>query len=188
MDNASYNHFIEGERIYLREVRVEDVNDNYYRWMNDEEITAYTESRFKPYSIEKLKDYVTKIDGQDNSVFLAIIERSKDKHVGNIKLGNINWIHRTGDIGIIIGEKNFWGKGYGSEAIKLITAYAFNKLNLHKVWAGCYEFNKGSIAAFKKAGFSKEGILKKHYFYNGEYIDGIILGVTSETFEYIGGK
>lgn len=188
MSSNFHNHYIEGEKIYLREIRTDDVNENYYRWMNDEEITAYTESRFKPQSIEQLKEYVAKIYGDSNSIFLAIIDKDTDKHIGNIKLGNINWIHRFGDIGIIIGEKSFWGKGYGSEAIKLLTVYSFNKLNLHRIWAGCYELNKGSIAAFKKIGFKEEGILRKQYFYNGKYIDGVILGITNEDFQYIGGN
>ncbi|KZL94090.1 GNAT family N-acetyltransferase [Clostridium magnum] len=187
MDNVSYSHFIDGERLYLREVRIEDVNDDYYRWMNDEEITAYTESRFRPYSIHQLKDYVSKMDGETNSIFLAIVDKATDKHVGNIKLGNINWIHRIGDIGIIIGEKNYWGKGYATEAIKLLTAYAFHKLNLHKVWAVCYDLNKGSIGAFKKAGFNEEGLLKEHYFYKGKYINEIIFGLTSEDFSKLEG-
>lgn len=188
MSDAYYSHFIEGKKIYLREVRLEDVNDDYYRWMNDKEITDYTESRFRPHSMEQLKDYVTRIHDQSNSVFMAIVDKNTNKHIGNIKVGNINWIHRIGDVGIIIGEKNFWGRGYGSEAIELLAEYAFNKLNLHKLWAGCYVVNKGSIVAFKKVGFIEEGVLKKQYFYNGKYVDGIVLGLVSESSQNIGGK
>lgn len=176
MNNNMYEHFIEGGQIYLREVRRDDVNENYYKWMNDNEITRYTESRFYPYSMEQLQSFVTSLDGKRNDVFLAIIEKSTDKHVGNIKLGGIDWIHRAANIGIIIGEKNCWGKGYASEAIALVTDYAFQKLNLHKVWAGCYANNSGSIKAFKKAGFFEEGIQKKHCYYDGDYIDIVFLG------------
>ncbi|NLW92061.1 MAG: GNAT family N-acetyltransferase [Syntrophomonadaceae bacterium] len=176
MNNAVYEHFIEGEQIYLREVRREDVNENYYKWMNDHEITRYTESRYYPYSMEQLQAFVTSLDGKRNDVFLAIIEKATDKHVGNIKLGDINWIHRRGDIGVIIGEKSCWGKGYASEAIALLSSYAFSKLNLYKVCSGCYANNIGSIKAFKKAGFAEEAVLKRHYYYAGEYIDVVLLG------------
>jgi len=180
MNEPNYHHFIEGEQIFLREVRREDVNENYYKWMNDHEITRYTESRFYPYSKEQLLAYVSSLDGQRGSAFLAIVEKSSGQHIGNIKLGNIDWIHRRADIGVIIGEKTCWGKGYASEAIRLVSVYAFGKLNLHKVWAGCYANNTGSIKAFKKAGFLEEGLQKQHYFYAGEYIDLVLLGKINE--------
>lgn len=180
MSNGVYEHFIEGGQIYLREVRRDDVNENYYKWMNDHEITRYTESRFYPYSMEQLQAFVSSLDGKRTDVFLAIIEKATDRHVGNIKLGGIDWIHRVANIGVIIGAKDCWGKGYASEAIALISAYAFKKLNLHKVWAGCYSNNLGSIKAFQKAGFIEEAIQRKHYFYDGNYIDIVLLGRFNE--------
>ena len=86
-----YEHFIEGDSIYLREVRREDVNEAYYRWMNDNEITRYTESRFYPYSMEQLQAYAGALDGKRDAVFLAIVSKGDNKHIGNIKLGNIDW-------------------------------------------------------------------------------------------------
>lgn len=177
---TEYQHFIEGDKIFLREVRREDVNENYYKWMNDHEITRYTESRFYPYSSEQLLNYVVSLDGKKDSIFLAIIEKITGQHIGNIKLGGIDWIHRRADIGVIIGEKSCWGQGYASEAIALISEYGLRKLNLHKVWAGCYANNTGSIKAFKKAGFIEEGMQKKHYYCDGEYIDIVFLGKFSE--------
>lgn len=175
MVEIEYHHFIEGNRIYLREVKAEDVNESYYRWMNDDDITHYTESRFYPYSKEQLRNYVNTLDGRTDSVFLAIIEKESQCHIGNIKLGNINWIHRRADIGIIIGDKQCWGKGYASEAICLLSDYAFQKLNLHKVWAGCYIDNIASIKAFEKAGFEREGVQKRHAFYAGKYVDVVLM-------------
>ena len=180
MSVNGYEHFIEGEHIFLREVRREDVNENYYQWMNDNEITRYTESRFYPYSTEQLQIYVSSLDGKRESVFLAIIEKTSVQHIGNIKLGNIDWIHRRADIGVIIGDKNCWGQGYAGEAIALLSEYAFRKLNLHKVWAGCYANNIGSIRAFKKAGFTEEGVQRRHYYYDGQYIDLVLLGKFNE--------
>ncbi|MEW5766976.1 MAG: GNAT family protein [bacterium] len=172
--------FIEGERIYLREVRLSDVNGDYYSWMNDNEVTQYTESRFYPYSREKIENFITKIEKEGDSVFLAIIVKEGDKHIGNIKIGPINWIHRFADVGIIIGERTCWGKGFGTEAIRLVVDYAFNKLNLHKLTAGCYVNNPSSIRAFKKAGFIEEGTRTKQYFYKGEWVDGILLGILNQ--------
>jgi len=161
----------------LREVRVSDVNDNYYRWMNDPEITQYLESRFYPNSMESLQKYVKRKLGNPDEIFLAIINKERDFHIGNIKIGPINWIHRVAEVGILIGDKTSWGKGYGTEAIGLVVKYAFNILNLHKLTAGCYNSNQGSLKAFQKNGFEIEGIRKKHNFHNGKYIDAILLGL-----------
>lgn len=174
-------HFLDGSRIYLREVRPSDVNENYYRWMNDPEVTCFLESRFYPNSMEKLREYVqTKIGNPDN-IFLALVLKEGERHIGNIKLGPIHWIHRTSDLGIIIGEKDCWGKGYANEAIKLMVDYAFNVLHLHKITAGAYGSNEGSIKAFQKVCFEIEGIRKKQYFLKGQYIDGVLMGLINPT-------
>ena len=166
MNDSGVHYFIEGERIYLREVRPTDVNENYYRWMNDPEVTQHLESRFYPNSMESLGDYVAgKLRDRDN-VFLAIVLKEGDRHIGNIKLGPINWIHRLADVGILIGEKDYWGKGYATEAIGLVVDYAFGTLNLHKLIAGCYDLNQGSVRAFQKAGFVVESLRKQHYYCN----------------------
>lgn len=180
MNESLYKPFLEGKNMYLREVRIADVNENYYNWMNDNEVIKYLESRFYPQSREKIEEYVRSINNDPNHIFLAIIEKKSNTHIGNIKLGSINWFHRLADVGLIIGEKTAWGKGYATEAIRLVTEYAFRKLNLHKLSAGCYEENIGSEKAFKKNGYIVEGIRKKHCFYAGKYTDVILMGIINE--------
>lgn len=77
MNKLAYKPFLEGENIYLREVRVTDVNENYYNWMNDSQVTKYLESRFCPQSKEKIEEYVRSINNNPNYIFLAIIEKKK---------------------------------------------------------------------------------------------------------------
>ena len=178
---GNFYPFLESERVYLREVRVTDVNENYYKWMNNPKITDFLESRFSPNSLEKLREYVNSKLGDPNNIFLAIILKENNRHIGNIKLGPINWNHRFGDIGIIVGEDDCHGKGYASEAIKLLTKHAFNTLNLHKVTAGAYGNNIGSIKAFQKAGFEIEGKRKDYFFSNGQYVDMIIMGLLNNS-------
>ena len=79
----------------------------------------------------------------------------------------------------MIGEKHCWGKGYGAEAISLIVRYAFNTLNLHKLAAGCFETNNGSIKVFKNNGFETEGVQKQHAFRNGKYENVVYLGLVN---------
>ena len=169
-------YFLIGKRIGLRDVRPADVNEAYYRWMNEFETTRYLESRFYPNSLESIRQFVQSKVGDPNNVFLAIVRKDNDQHIGNIKLGPIHWIHRYAEIGLLIGEKSCWGQGYASEAIRLVTTYAFERLNLHKVTAGCYADNQGSEKAFLKAGFALEGVRRSHHFCDGAYVDLVLLG------------
>ncbi len=172
--------FLEGDRIYLREVRLSDVGENYYQWMNDPEVTRYLEARFYPNPVERLREYVAGKLGDRNNVFLAIVLKESDRHIGNIKLGPINWIHRFADVGLLVGEKDCWGKGYATEAIRLVTHYAFNTLDLRRLTAGCYDANMGSAKAFLKAGWQQEGLRKGHFYCNGSYVDEILLGIVRQ--------
>ena len=172
--------FLEAEHLYLREVRPSDVNECYYGWMNDPSVTQYLESRFFPNSMEGLRKYVeSKLDDRDN-VFLAMVLKNGHRHIGNIKLGPINWIHRTGDIGLLIGPQDCWGKGYATEAIKLVTDYAFRILGLQKVTASSYDANQGSIRAFQKAGFEIEGVRKQQFYCHGRRVDMVLMGIVNQ--------
>lgn len=180
MDNEfEYKYFIEGKRIYLREVRLSDVNENYYKWLNDPEVNRYLETKYIPQSFENIRKYVEKMNAKADEIFLAICLKEGDLHIGNIKLGLINWIHRYGEVSLIIGEKTYWGKGYASEAIRCLTDFAFKTLGLHKLIASFYDCNKGSIRAFEKAGYVVEGILKYFFYFDRRFIDRIICGIVS---------
>lgn len=167
------NGLVTGERIYLREVKPADAEGNYHRWMNDAEVVRFLESRFQSHTVESLKKYIECTIRDPNILFLAIVLKSNNRHIGNVKVGPIDWVHRLAGVGIIIGEKECWGKGYASEAIKLVTDYAFNNLKLHKLIAGAYKNNKGSARIFSKAGYTIEGVWKDHYMTDSGYEDSI---------------
>lgn len=177
-----YNKFLTGEKIYLREVREDDVNDEYYSWINDPEINQFLETRFLPRSKKDIINHVSKLDGNPNEIFFAICDKNNDTHIGNIKLGPINWYHRKGDISLLVGDKNYWGKGIATESIKLVVKYGFKVLGLNKLCAGYYVNNLGSAKAFEKCGFMVEGIFKEEYFYNGHYINGIRIGLLKNNY------
>ncbi len=170
---------LHGNRIFLREVSILDVNQEYYVWMNDKEVTRYLESRYKPYSMNSLKEYVTSVEKDSSQIFFAIILKLTNKHIGNIKIASINWFDRYADIGVMIGDKTCWGKGYATEAIKLVCDFAFKTVNLHKLTAGIYEPNIGSKKAFENAGFAVEGVKKSHHYVEGKYVDAILLGLVN---------
>lgn len=171
---------LEGERIILRRARPSDVTQEYLSWMNDKEVAQYLESRFERYTAEKLQRYVKNIASDPLTYFLAIIRKDTQKHIGNIKLGPINARHNVACVGIMIGDRQSWGKGFATEAISLVAQYAFNVLKLHKIYAGAYANNIGSIRSFLKAGFAEEGRQRAHYKYQNSYIDCVLLAKWNE--------
>ena len=171
----------EGRRLYLRRLKVSDVSKRYVDWINSENINQFLESRFVKHDIISLKNYIKKMTKQPNVIFLAIILKKNSKHIGNIKLGPIDYNHNIADIGIMIGDKSSWGKGYATESINLITNLAFKQLHLHKVTAGAYENNVGSIKAFLNANFIKEGTRHKHLKHKNEYVGQVLMGKINES-------
>lgn len=172
---------LDGKLVYLRPVTPSDVNETYCRWMNDPVVTQYLESRFHPATRESLEAYVARLKDDPDHLFLAIIAKDTATHIGNVKLGPINWMHRFADIGLLMGESAYWGRGIATEVITLVARHAFDELKLRKVTAGCYGTNVAAIKAFEKAGFVREGLRRDHYHCNGEYVDGVLLGLKRET-------
>jgi len=175
---------IKGERIFLREVVLSDATLMYCRWMNDTKVNQYLECRFEKWTIKKLQDYIRQTQNNPDNLLLAIVLKNKNKHIGNIKIGPINCVHKFAKVGIIIGEKSFWGKGFATKAVKLAVDYAFNTLGLHKLTAGVYANNIASVRVFEKSGFSVEGVEKKQYYCNGQYVDCVSFGLLKDEFQH----
>lgn len=146
---------------------IDGVYECYFRWVHDTEVTRYLELGRFPQTEEALEKYL-----KDHFI-LGI--NAEGKYIGNIALTNVEWIHRTAYIGIMIGEKDCWGKGYGTDAINLLFDHAVNRLNLRKISAGAYRENHGSIRAFQKAGFEIEAVFKKQLYLDGKYQDRVVM-------------
>lgn len=171
---------LESDIFYLRKISIDDCDENYLKWMNNPEINKYLESRFTTHTIDSLKDFVNSMNNSENNVLFAIVDKESDTHIGNIKLGNIHPIHKYADIGLLIGDKNYWGRGIATNAIKLVSEFAFDELNLRKVLAGVYENNIGSIKAFEKCGFKKAYVKKDNYYFEGKFIDAFVFELYNE--------
>ena len=169
---------ITGERISLHRLTEEDVTQEYVDWMNDIEVVRYTESRFYQHTRESTLSFVRSVTNEFNYAF-AIVDNDTKQHLGNIKIGNINPYHKNADVGLIIGRKEFWGKGIATEAIRLCVGFAFRELKLHRLWAGVYASNIGSAKAFERAGFSLESTRREAVLLDGEWQDCFIYGLVN---------
>ncbi|MGB0936179.1 MAG: GNAT family N-acetyltransferase [Colwellia sp.] len=184
-NDLSNNYFLEGKSIYLRNVGLQDVNDNYYNWLNDPEVNQFLETRFVVQSKEKIAEFVKCKEDSNSEILLAICDKDNHLHIGNIKIGPINWYHRRADISLFIGDKNYWGKGVATQAIQLVSQFSFQVLNLNKLMAGAYKNNKGSIKAFQRCGYQIEGNVEDYALVNNKGVSLIQLGITAKQFALI---
>lgn len=167
---------LDGARLRLRPLTLDDVTDRYVAWLNDREVQRYSEYQFVRHTITSVQAYVARMAGDPQSYFFAITIRSTGEHIGNVKLGPIDVHHRRGSIGIVIGEPRHWGRGYATEAIALLERFAFDTLHLHKLTAGMYATNVGSRRIFEKLGFTSEGCRTAHCWAGNEWIDYLEFG------------
>lgn len=160
---------IEGERIYLSPMNLEDIN-KYVKWMNDFSVTDGLGSS------SKLTTSLSELTWLENhlkscEMQFAIILKETDEIIGNCGYFNINYLHQNGEVGLFIGEEENRNKGYGTEALKLIVDYGFNYLNLKNIMLKVYSFNEGAIKAYKKVGFKIIGKRTSNYYLNGKWYD-----------------
>lgn len=173
---------IEGKHIHLKPLTDKNATVEYLSWLNSKKINKYLESRHNQYCMSDLKDYIKSTNESNSNFLFGIFTNETNQHIGNIKIGNINKYHHYGDIGLIIGNSDFWGKGIATEAIKLITAYSFTNLNLNKLIAGAYAPNKASIKAFIKAGYQQVAVFRKQVLLDNIYYDIINIDILKEDF------
>ena len=153
-----------------------NASEDYVNWLNDPAINQYLESRHVEHDLASVKLFVEAMRRDNKNFLFGIFCKKTSKHIGNIKLGPIDYRYKRSDIGLIIGDKNYWGKGIATEAIALITDFATDELGLHKLEAGCYVSNIGSLKAFLKQGYLIEGTLKEHVKVNEQWEDCYRLG------------
>ena len=145
---------IRGDGCLLEVLRATDVTPAYVAWMNDPEVIRFLTPPARPYSRESLIAYVAARLDSGTDLLCAIRTADGRRHIGNIKLGGIDPHLSRGDIGIVLGDRAFWGRGYATRAIAAMTRHAHCVLGLDWVIAGCHHANAGSWRAFEKAGFS----------------------------------
>lgn len=167
---------IEGSQVYLRLLKEADVTMNYVGWLNDTKVNQFLELRHFNHTYDSCIEYVSALKFQKENLLFGIFCANTDKHIGNVKLGPIDFRYKTAILGLMIGDSSFWGRGVATEAILLVIEFAKHNLGLHKIEAGCYIANIGSKKAFLKAGFKVEGILEKHVVFEGVRHDCFMLG------------
>ncbi len=164
-----------GEKIYLRKLTLNDVTHKYLSWLQEPEVMSGIAKN--NYTLNKLNDYVKSKINSKNVFFFAICDKENNNHIGNIKMEMVNDLAKVADLGVLIGEKKYWGKGIGYEACSLLINFGFNELKLKKIFLAVFDNNPNAIKLYKKLGFQLEGTLKQHVFVNGKYYDKHIMSI-----------
>jgi RimJ/RimL family protein N-acetyltransferase len=171
---------LKSERTLLRVVQRSDI-PLLLKWFNDLDVIQCL-SQYLPINEiaeEKWLEELSLVRRETDVVFIVeIIEGNKP--IGSCGIHKINYRNGNAEITMVIGEKEYWGKGYGTEATFPMIEYCFNHLNLVRITAGAYSFNDRSVSALVKMGFQKEGVQRKAVFHNGKYYDHILFGLLRE--------
>jgi len=167
----------ESSRVKLRKMTKEDT-ELYHKWRNDVEVMHSTNPSLDVYPMEETKDFVDHVIlGTHAGKSYIMVEKGKESPIGIVSLINIDYKNRNAECIIDIGEKEYWGKGYGSEGLKLLLDYAFYEMNLHRVYLKVFSFNDKAISLYNKIGFIQEGSSRQSLFRDGTWYDIIHMGI-----------
>jgi RimJ/RimL family protein N-acetyltransferase len=170
---------MEGKLVRLRAYDKSDL-DAIMKWVNDEEVSHFLGGRLahmQPVSRADEERFIEQAMARSDDQRVFAIETLDRVYIGGIDIHGIDWVARHGEIGVVIGDKSFWGKGYGTDAMHVLLRFAFEKLNLHRVHLRVYDFNHRAIASYEKCGFKREGVLRDQHYAAGQYHNVILLGL-----------
>ena len=169
---------IYGERVRLRATERNDIK-KFYVWVNDPDVTRYL-SLYLPMSTvdeENWFDAMTKLDQREKTLVIEVRDGDGWKVIGNCGVFGIDPVNRLGELGIMLGEKGEWNKGYGTEVMLLLVRHCFDMLNFNRVYLRVYAENLRAKRSYEKAGFVEEGRLRESVYKHGKYDDVIVMSI-----------
>jgi RimJ/RimL family protein N-acetyltransferase len=171
---------IRGERVQLVPQDPDLHLENYVRWLNDPRVTKWL-LRHLPLTRMEERRWFEQVAKDPDSVVWAVHDEN-GRHIGTTGLHRINWHHRVASSGILIGETDAWGKGYGAEVMRVRTRWTFEQLGLHRIESECYAANVASARCLEKAGYRRVGIARKRRWRHGAWHDTILWEILDEDF------
>ena len=173
--------YLYGHNLRLRSAERTDI-PQFLRWINDPEVVENLEVYAPMWTVEE-EGWFDAMKARPIDQHTLVIEVHPDCHddkwvvIGNTSFFPINQIARSVEIGIMIGEKDYWNKGFGTEAMRTMCRYGFEELNLNRIWLRVYETNPRARKAYEKAGFVYEGTLRQAEYKHGRYIDVHVMSI-----------
>jgi RimJ/RimL family protein N-acetyltransferase len=172
---------LEGRLVNLRPLEPGDL-ERVFTWINDQETIRFLAARY-PISMSEEERWLTNQPAAGFANMRLAIETKDGVHIGNCGLHEGQAENRKASLGIVIGDKDYWSNGYGTDAIVTLLRFGFHEMNLNRIWLHVYEFNERAIACYKKCGFVEEGRLRQNAFTEGRYWDTITMGILRSEFD-----
>lgn len=172
-----------GQRVRLRAIERSDI-PTFVRWFNDPEVRQYLLMYTPMSAAQEERWFESHLNARDD--YLYAIEAHVGEqwvHIGNVGLHKLDWKNRNAELGIVLGEKSYWGQGYGTDAVRTLLRFAFQELNLHRVQLDVFDHNRRAQRCYEKAGFRREGTRRQALFREGRYRDVHVMGILREEFE-----
>ena len=175
---------IYGERIRLRALEREDL-PKFVEWLNDPEVreNLFISHPLSMAQEEQWFEQMVKLPQFEQPLCIEVRGKDGWHLIGNLSLMDINQTHRYAELGIVIGDKEFWNQGYGTEAITVLVNHAFKQLNLHRVYLRVYATNPRGVRCYEKVGFRHEGTQRETIFKDGRYIDMHMMSILSSEWD-----
>jgi RimJ/RimL family protein N-acetyltransferase len=181
------NDLLRGEKVYLDSISRQDI-PLYGQWFSDLEFLSYLfPGAIFPLNEEDETEWFENAR-KSNDVNFAIRLLETGQLIGNVSLKAPDWRNRCAELGIAVGDKTMWGKGYGTDASRVILRYGFLELNLNRIELVVYSFNTRAIKSYEKIGFVHEGIRRQAIFRDGQYHDIHIMAILREEWQNATGK
>lgn len=171
-------------RVYLRALEPEDYRIT-IKWRNDNEIWSLVGGPKYYVSSEFEKNWIQNAINNHDEVRLAICLKEDNKLIGLASIVDIDWINRSAHCPSLIGEKNYWGQGIGTESRLLLLQFAFYERGFERIWAHILEENIGSIKMLEKCGYKKEGLLRNSIYKDGRFQNQVVMSVLRKEFDEI---
>ncbi|UOQ92165.1 GNAT family N-acetyltransferase [Halobacillus shinanisalinarum] len=168
-------------RIHFRKV-TEDDAAIYHRWRNDPEVMENTSPNLDVYTFEETEEFIRSITASYDSKCYMIELNDKNTPIDIVSLIHTDYENRNAECIIDIGDKDYWGNGFGQEAMQLLLHYSFSEVNLHKVYLKVFSFNYRAIKLYERLGFVKEGELKEHLFRNGRWYGITLMAILQKEY------
>lgn len=169
---------IKSENIVLRAPDLTDAKA-YQSWINDPETNKWR-GLYHPMNTESADAWIREQSqsAPDRLTFAIMTSgSSKGHHVGFIGLRSICPRSRRAELWIYIGDKKAWNKGFGQQSVRALCRYAFDEMNLHRIWMLCDPESDGAVKCYAAVGFQKEGLLRQDYYRRGKYRDACLMGL-----------
>ncbi len=175
---------LRGEKVILRAMTRSDL-PTFVRWFSDTEVTQFLGGNMWPMSLESEERWFNRqIEEQTLHLCIETIAPAGQSGmlIGNCGLFHVSERNHNAELGIVIGEKEYWSQGYGTDAIKTLLRFCFDELNYHKVCLRVYDFNARGLRCYENCGFRLEGRLRQHMFRHGAWHDEIMMAVLRDEF------